>query len=92
MATPVLTPSVNGAGPFAPGAQITGTWTVTDADNSTETIAFSGTDSQSNAVSGSVTINRQDTFTMQTIVWERTGAALAFDNVARTFSGTVPSV
>ena len=92
MATPVLTPSVNGAGPFAPGAQITGTWTVTDADNSTETITFSGQDSQGNAVTGSVTINRQDTFTMQTIVWERTGAALAFDNNARTFSGTVPSV
>ena len=30
MAVPVLTPSVNGAGPFLPGAQITGTWTVTE--------------------------------------------------------------
>lgn len=92
MAVPVLTPGVDGAGPFAPGTQITGTWTVTDADNSTETITFAGTDGQGNPVTGSVTINRQDTFTMQTIVWERTGAALAFDNVARTFSGTVPSV
>ncbi len=92
MAVPVLTPSVTGAGPFAPGAQITGTWTVTDADNSTETITFTGQDSQGNEVTGSVVIARQDTFTMQTIVWERTSAALAFDNVARTFSGTVPSV
>lgn len=91
MSAPVLTPTVNGSGPFAPGATITGSWTVTDADNSTETISFKGVDSQGNEVTGSVMIARQDTFTMTEVKWERTGATLVFDNATRTFTGTVPS-
>lgn len=90
MATPVVTPKLDQAS-YEPGDPITVSWTVVDADNSTETLRLEGTDSQGNAVVVNVTVNRLDPFTMNRVWWPRTGANLAINQATRTATGTVPT-
>lgn len=91
MAAPSVTVTPDKSTPYAPGAPVVLSWTVVDADNSTETIEFAGLDSQGNTVSGTVVINRQDTFTMTEVKWQRTGTLFTIDNAARKANGVVPS-
>lgn len=91
MAAPNVTPVVDQATPYAPGAPITASWIVTDADNSTERLVLEGEDSQGNRVTTTLDIQRQDEFTMTRVFWERTGADLAVDNTNRRATGVVPS-
>jgi ribosomal protein L11 len=89
MASPVITPTVDAAS-YAPGAPITASWTVVDPDNATEELRLQGTDADGNSVSVTVTINRQDSFTMERVYWPRTGVNLTIDNTARRATGIVP--
>lgn len=91
MAAPVVTPTPDKVTPYAPGAPITASWTVLDPDNSTERLVLEGVDSQGNQVVTFLDIQRQDTFQMTRVYWERTGTDLGVDNVNRRASGTVPS-
>jgi hypothetical protein len=91
MATPVLTATADQTGPYLPGAPCVVSWTVVDADNSSETIEWTGHDSQGNTVSGTVVIARQDTFTMDSVKWQRTGQAFVVDNANRKANSVVPS-
>jgi hypothetical protein len=86
MANPVVNATLNKGTSYLPGEAVTVTWTVTDADNSTETLVLEGVDSQGNAV------NRQDTFTMNRVYWQRTATNLTVNNATRTATGTVPTV
>lgn len=92
MAAPTVTPVVDQATPYAPGAPITVSWLVTDADNSTERLVLVGRDAQGNEVTTTLDIQRQDEFTMTRVYWERTDADLAVDNTNRRATGVVPTV
>jgi hypothetical protein len=92
MANPVVNATLNKGTSYLPGEAVTVTWTVTDADNSTETLVLEGVDSQGNAVSATVVLNRQDTFTMNRVYWQRTATNLTVNNATRTATGTVPTV
>jgi hypothetical protein len=89
MAAPTVTATVD-ASSYAPGAPIVASWTVVDPDNTSEELRLEGTDSAGNEISVSVTINRQDSFTMERVYWVRTGVNLAVDNTARRATGIVP--
>lgn len=91
MATPVVTVTPNKTEPYVPGEQISLSWTVVDADDASETIRYTGTDSEGNVVSGEITIQRQDSFEMTEVVWDRTGTAFTVDNQARVATSIVPS-
>ena len=87
----MATPNVNvtaPAVPLAPGCVVEFTWTVIDADNRTIDAQWSGTDSQGNPVSGSLSLQVQDTFTMDTFTLD--GVALSIDNANRRATGVVP--
>lgn len=87
MAAPVVNvtaPTV----PLAPGSVVEFTWTVVDADNRTIDYAWQGTDSLGNAVTGTGSLQVQDTFTMQTFTLG--GVALSVDNANRRATGVVP--
>lgn len=87
MATPnvnVTAPTV----PLAPGSVVEFTWTVIDADNRTIDAAWSGVDGQGNAVAGSLQLQVQDTFTMDTFTLG--GVPLSVDNANRRATGVVP--
>lgn len=90
MSTPTIDVSMN-AQSYLPGASVVASWTVTDADNSTEVLTLQGTDSQGNTVSVDVTINRMDNFTMTRVFWPRTGTNLTVNNTNRTATGVMPS-
>ena len=51
-------------------------------------LEWSGTDSQGNPVSGSLSLQVQDTFTMDTFTLD--GVALSIDNANRRATGVVP--
>lgn len=89
MAAPSVTVNPPTGGPFAPGSTVTFTWTVTDPDNRTITGAWAGEDQDGNAVSGTVTIQVADQFTMTSFTLG--GANLTINNAARTATGTVPA-
>jgi hypothetical protein len=91
MAAPVVTATLDQSAAYAPGAPIAVSWTVVDADNSTERLILEGADSQGNAVTMTVDVARQDVFTMTRVYWERTGTNLAVNNGTRSASGVVPS-
>lgn len=90
MATPTLASNTNKT-VYAPGEAITGTWLATDADNATLTIRVEGTDSQGFAAVSDTTITRLDPFTVSRVYIVETNADLTFNQVNRTFSGTVPT-
>ena len=90
MANPVVTVTLDKPS-YTPGSPIVVSWSAVDADNSTETIRWEGADGEGNAVSGEITIARQDSFTMTRVYWPRTGVSLAVDNSTRKATGTVPS-
>jgi hypothetical protein len=54
---------------YTPGELITVTWTVSDDDNTPVTIMWAGTDTEGNAVEGTLTVDRRDPFTMTRIWW-----------------------
>jgi hypothetical protein len=91
MSSPQITATPDKSTPYAPGAPITISWTVVDADNSTETLRLTGRDSQGNEVITDVVITRQDSFTMTDVSWVRTGVKLAIDNATRKATGVVPT-
>jgi hypothetical protein len=91
MAAPVLNASVD-ASTYAPGASITASWSVVDPDNAVEELRLEGTDSAGNAVSVTISVNRQDSFVMERVYWTRTGVNLTIDNTARRATGVVPAV
>lgn len=90
MAQPTVNVTPDKTTPYAPGEQITLDWIIIDADNSTEAIVLEGVDSQGNTWTGRLAANRQDTFTMTSVRWERTGAPFLIDNATRTATGRVP--
>jgi hypothetical protein len=90
MATPVVTLTPDRAS-YSPGDPIVVAVSAVDADNSSERLVLSGTDSQGNAVTVALNIDRRDTFTITSAVWERTGVALAIDQAGMRVSGSVPS-
>jgi hypothetical protein len=93
MATPTVTVTEDTTIPYRPGQQIVLSWTVVDEDNSFATIRYEGRDSQNNVVSGEITIDRQDVFTMTLVEWvdEPNGTPFNVNNTTRTATGTVPS-
>lgn len=91
MAAPVVTVTPDKATPYSPGESITLSWTAVDPDTGTVTIHYEGEDSEGNAVSGDITINRQDVFTMTSVSWVGGGPAFSVNNTARTATSVVPS-
>lgn len=91
MAAPTITATPNKPGPYIPGENITISWVVIDADNSTEVLNLTGVDSQGNVVNLTLDITRRDIFTMTRVWWPRTGVDLVIDNVNQRAVGTVPS-
>lgn len=89
MSVPVLTPATNKSG-YLPSEAVNASWTVVDADNDSETLVFEGTDSEGNAVSAVLVLNRNDPFTMTRVYWQRTGTNLVINNTARTATGVMP--
>lgn len=90
MAAPIVTPKLDQTS-YEPGDPLTVSWTVVDADNSSETLRLEGVDSQGNQVTVNVTVNRLDPFTMTRVYWPRTGVNLAINQATRTATGTVPT-
>lgn len=91
MAAPTVTVTPDKATPYAPGEAIQLSWTAVDPDTGTVTINYSGSDNQGNPVSGSITIDRQDDFTMESVAWGGGGPAFSINNTTRTATSVVPS-